>query len=113
MHFNLFATGLLLSMASALDLETSTDALLENESSSDASIFNDGTLLSQYTRPKDNCCIVYLRDQYKIMYKDPICWDLKSGKASKRVDTSRRIYSIDCGKNTWADFDTKDKVTTY
>ena len=31
MHFNLFATGLLLSVASALDLETSTDALLENE----------------------------------------------------------------------------------
>ena len=62
MHFNLFATGLLLSMASALDLETSTDALLENECSADASIFNDGTFPSQYTRPKDNCCIVYLRN---------------------------------------------------
>ena len=47
------------------------------------------------------------------MYKDPICWDLKSGKASKRVDTKKQIYGVDCGKNTWADFDTQEQVKEH
>ena len=51
MHFNLFATGLLLSMAASLDLEASTDALLENQCSAEFDEFPDGTVASQYTRP--------------------------------------------------------------
>ena len=75
--------------------------------------FPDGTVKSMYARPEDNCCIVYLGDQYKKMYKDPICWNQKNGHSSHRIDTKERIYSVDCGKNTWADFYTKEKVLRY
>lgn len=60
MRFNLFATSMILSMASALDLEASTlaipeiklnDVIEENDDSGDPK--------SYYHGPLDNCCVFY------------------------------------------------------
>ena len=102
MRFNLFATGLLVSMASALEIEAGTDVLLD--------MSDNGTVPAQYVRPADNCCIVYLADEWKNRVDKPICWHSKTGRASSQIDIHKKkgdeIYGIDCGKNTWADFKT-------
>ena len=98
MHFNLFATGLLLSMASALDIEASSND-------------EDGTVPRQYVGLEDNCCIFYAGDQYTQMYKEPICWDKETGKPSKKTYLGRNgVRGLDCGKNTWADLDSEENV---
>ena len=92
---------MLLSMATALDLEASThetkDHPLKNINSN-----ADGGVKSQYVRPDDNCCIVYHGDRFSKRRTDPICWDLASGKPLHNQKTEA-IKGLDCGKYTWVD----------
>lgn len=65
---------------------------------------------SYYQRPEDNCCRLYRGKDFKYIYDEKFCWDLKTGKALVQKKT-KGIKSIDCGKNTYADFTTVKDVT--
>ena len=120
MHFNLFATSVLLSMASALDLEASSSALAlleaETEAEADASYayqyhFSDGHKHTKYPRPDENCCFFYLKENFIQRYKKPLCWDPETGVPSKQTIYSKAIKGVDCGKNTFVDLSVYRKNT--
>ena len=93
MLFNLFATGVLLSMTSALELEASASALalLETEAEAGAgSHRDDGTIETYYMRPEDNCCYFYRKQNFEQMYdvyKEYRCWDTATGLPSKKFNS--------------------------
>ena len=60
-----------------------------------------------YHRPEDNCCVLYHGDQFTEENKDPVCWDLESGKPVYDKEV-KDIKGVDCGKNTWVDFTSSD-----
>ena len=80
MHFNLFATSMLISVATALDLEASTEATaIKVHPQKGIQPNADGTVKSIYHSPDDNCCVLYHGDKFTEKNEDPICWDLATG----------------------------------
>ena len=108
MHFNLFATSMLLSMISAVEIEAMTTALLEDHPRTGVRPDHNGTVESLYHRPKDNCCFIYYEEKLADMREEPICWDLASGKPVYDQTVDKNIKGVDCGKNTWVDFTSSD-----
>ena len=81
MHFNLFATGMLLSTTSAIEVEAGAYNQLQNLALAEVEYNDEGLMDSYYQRPKDNCCRLYKREDFGEIYDEEFCWDLKTGKA--------------------------------
>ena len=102
MHFNLFATSMLLSVASAVEIESNARALVVDHPQAGVRPNANGSVKSLYHRPKDNCCHIYHGEGFSEEHEEPICWDMESGEPLYD-QTVKAIKGIDCGKNTWVD----------
>lgn len=77
----------------------------------DAEWASNGYRASNYKRPDDNCCILYLGKGWTEPDEEPVCWDKSPGAADKpaskmygtKAKPTKWIRGVDCGKNTWAE----------
>ena len=60
MYLNFFATSMLLSIASAIDLEV----LSETHPQSKVDSYTDGSVEMQEMQPDDNCCYLYFGNNF-------------------------------------------------
>ena len=104
MRLNLFASCIILAASRAIEIVNDFDAL-NNYAQVDASAEwrADGVVEKKYTRPEDNCCIVYYANEFKDPEPEPLCWPKGGDMKGKEKKYAKEIKGVDCGKHTWID----------
>ena len=111
MRLNLYSSSLILASTAAMELATNSDYDPLNtlaQVDADAEWSSNGFEPTDYRKPEDNCCVVYMGKEWTEPVDEPLCWD-NSDKAAKKQgasklygSSSKIIRALDCGKNTWA-----------
>ena len=117
MRFNLFASSLIVALSSAISMEAADlvgdlddNELVAAQIGASVEWTSDGTHKSEYKRPQDHCCWLYVDGSresrgFKTALQE-FCYekyDEKTGKAPQGqvMEPEKAITGIDCGKNTW------------
>ena len=116
MRFNLFASSLIVALSAAIYMEAADvvtehddDSLMLAQVDSAAEWLSNGKIKSEYLRPADHCCYVYMGLNFTDPVAEPFCWDnsddaVTKGKMKKFGDGETKfVMGVDCGKNTWVD----------
>ena len=116
MRFNLFASSLIVALSAAIYMEAADvvtehddDSLMLAQVDSAAEWLSNGKVKSEYLRPADNCCYVYMGKDFTDPVAEPLCWDnsegakLKGRQKKYDDDKTKFVMGVDCGKNTWVD----------
>ena len=82
MRFNLFASSLIVALSAAIYIEagqavTEHDdgTLMYAQVDSTAEWMSNGKKKSEYLRPADNCCYIYMGLDFTDPVAEPLCWD--------------------------------------
>ena len=127
MRFNLFASSLIIALSAAVYIDADNkmseldidDTLMMTQVDSTAEWVASGKKKSEYLRPEDNCCYIYMGlDFTEPAAGGPLCWDKGEdvkirGKSNEYGDKDTKfVLGVDCGKNTWVDL-FRDKSKYY
>ena len=111
MRFNLFASSLIVALSSAILMEAADlvgdlddNELIAAQIGASVEWTSDGRHKSEYKRPQDHCCWIYVDGTskyggFKTADKEH-CWR-KEDNVGLRYISKKSITGIDCGKNAW------------
>ena len=113
MRFNLFASSLIFALSSAILMEAADlvgdlddNELIAAQIGASVEWTSDGRHKSEYKRPQDHCCWLYVDGTpkyggFKTAAHKEYCWKKEGSVGQSYTFLKKSITGIDCGKNAW------------